>query len=146
MIVKGNLVPLLRHFQKVVATQLVSNNSGIAGNDGPEVMGEPKLLFGVPMRPDQFFHNLQENAGRISGERTASRVEHLIPQGSESGQPVIDTPHFKRFQEIDDGKGNSKPSGFCHLFNAVRMEVWVNQPSGAGPRIIPVEDVIDDAQ
>jgi len=146
MIIEGKLIPFFRHLQKVVATQLVTDNPGMALDCDPEIAGKPKLFLLVPMSPYQFFHDLEKHSRGILGERPAGRVQHLITQGSECGQPLINATRFQGFQEIDDRKGNSKPSGFGHLFNAAGMEVGIGQFPGAGVGIILVEDVIDDAQ
>src|SRR5659263_529811 len=45
MVVKGQLVPLLRHFQKMILGELLPDNTGFTGVDRREIMGQLQMCI-----------------------------------------------------------------------------------------------------
>ena len=59
MVVKGNLVPIFRHFKQVVPCQLPTNQARFPGYGHSKIMGQLKSIPKVPLFSDQFFHDLE---------------------------------------------------------------------------------------
>ena len=64
----------------MIPPQLGPDNPGIPRDSGPEIVRQTKLLFNISVGPDQFFHDLKENTGRVFGQGPAGGMEHLVPQ------------------------------------------------------------------
>ncbi len=123
MVVEGDLVPFLGHFQQVVLLELAADDAGLAGGGHPEVVGQLQLAPGVAIGPHQVFHDLQEHPGGVFGHRTLGGIDHLQPQRSQSIQPVVHPADFERAQQLGDRISRTQALGFRHLLDAVGMKI-----------------------
>jgi hypothetical protein len=85
-------------------------------------MGQFKLKGVIAPGPDQFFHDLKENPGRILGHGTGGGIQDFIFKSLEGLKPVFNHPPFHGLQEGSDGIGRSQALGFSQFLDSQGMK------------------------
>jgi hypothetical protein len=58
MVIKGQLIPRLLHFQQMIPPELLTDDTGFAHCRHPKIMGQFQLADGVSLGTDQLLHDL----------------------------------------------------------------------------------------
>ena len=144
MVVKGDLVPLLRHLQQMKAAQLVAYQAGFARGRGAEIVGQLQLFEVVPVGPDNLLHDLHQDAGRILGQRSLGRIDHLFAQGPQSLDAVVHTAYLQGAEQVNDRIGNSQAFGLGHLLDSLGVKIGIIETAGMGIIAASAQHVVDD--
>ena len=108
MVVEGELVPRLGHFQKVVKAKLAAHHAGLAGGGGAKIVGQLQLADLVAVGPDQFFHDLKEHPGRVDGERARCCGQDFVPKGAKGDQSPLGGARAHGVDEPDRCVGHAQ--------------------------------------
>ncbi len=132
VVVEGQLVPLLGHFQEMVFLQLGPDHAGFARGGHAEVVGQAQLgLFVVPVA-DQLLHDLQQNAGGVFLQVEGVREQDFISQGAQGAEAFRGLAALQGPQEARDGVGHAQHSRRGHLLDAVGVHATVEKGPNAG--------------
>ena len=142
MVVEGDLVPFLGHFQEVVTLELPADDPRVAGGCRPEVVRQFELPAGVAVGPDQLLHGLQQHPGGVFGHGPFGRVDHFAAQRAQRVDAVVHPADFEGAQKLGHGKGGAQPLAFGHLLDAVGVKIG---EKGFAGELGPVQHVVDDA-
>jgi len=82
MVVESLLVPLFRHFQKMVAVQQGANHARFTGGGDAEIVGQFQLAQIIKATSNQLLHDLQQHARGVSLQVTVGAVQHLHLKGA----------------------------------------------------------------
>ena len=82
MVVKGNLIPLLGHFQQVVMPQLLTHNARFARSRPAKFVRQLQLFAVITVGPHQVLHDLQQHPGRVFGQGALGGVDHFMSAAS----------------------------------------------------------------
>jgi len=146
MVVKGELIPRLRHFQEMIFFQFGPDQARFTGAGHTKVMGELQLLQLVSLMADQFFHDLHQDPGRVPGEKGRGGAEYLIVEAAQGTDAIFGFACFQGTQQAGNGISDSQAAWSGHLLDSVGVHVWRHERAqglGAG---IPSEDVVDNAE
>ena len=130
----------------MIFSKLLSNNTGVPGYACSEIMGQFKLAMFAAMGSHQFLHDLKQNPSRIFGNGAGGGQEDFVPQRPKGVQPIVHTPFFHGFQQMDDGKGYAEPLGFGKFFDAPGMEVGVDHFSSILTGRVFTKNLVDNVQ
>ncbi len=84
VIVKGELIPVFRHFQKPVAFQKVPDNPRFAGCRLPEAVGQFKLTSVIAVSPYQVLHYFNKDPGRVNPQILVCAAHHFVAERAQS--------------------------------------------------------------
>ena len=146
MVVEGDLVPLLRHLQEVIAPQFLADGARLSRYGHPEVVRQLQLPGMIPLHPDQLLHDLQEDPCGIVAERAVGDIHHLVVKGAQGAQAVIGLPDLQGAEQVDHRISDAEPLGGGHLLDAVRVQIGVEQILEFFPGGLPVEDILDQSE
>jgi hypothetical protein len=88
-------------------------------------MGQFKLESVVAPGPDQFFHDLKKNPGRIFGHGAGGGIQDFIFKTLEGLEPVFNHPPFHGLEKGSDGIGRAKAFGFSQFLDSQGMKKWI---------------------
>ena len=123
VVVEGDLIPVLGHFQKMVFTKLLAHDPGLSGRSQAERVGQFQLPGVIPVRPDHLLHDLKQHSGRVDGHGTGGGVQHFVLEAAKCAQTVVDPAHFQGLENVDHRMGDANAPRFRHLLDPARMEV-----------------------
>ena len=147
VMVHGELIPFLGHFNEMKFVEEFAHDAGIARSRLAEIVDELDLFKLVVPRADNGFHDLDEHAAGIKTESRLRAVEHFAVQSSQSGQAIFSgTGIVQTAQQVDDSLSHAIFMGRCKIENAVRMKAGLeNFMLKIGRRSV-VNDIIDHFQ
>ena len=123
MVVEHGLIPVLGHFQHVVAVQQPPYH-GVAARGGlPEVVGEAKLRFEVSVRAHEFLHELHEHTPRVDAQRGARHDEHFVAQGGKGFESVVGMALGEGVEQAEHRRGHAHFRRHGQFQNAGRAEL-----------------------
>ena len=105
MVVKGDLVRLLRHFRQMIARQHAPHHARRAQRGLAEIMRQLELLQRVALQADHILHDLKKDARRIAAQRRMRAGQHFIEKALQRAEPVtgIGAAHFQVPQQVHCG-------------------------------------------
>ena len=146
MIIRRDLVPRLRHLNKMKPFQLLPDNAGFSRSRHTEIVRQFQLPVVITLCLDQLFHDLQEDPRRVPAEKGLGAVEHLIPERAECSEPILRLADIERIEKMDDGVGDAQFLRCRHLLDSVGMQVWIQEAFEIRSRPVTAENLVDDDQ
>jgi hypothetical protein len=143
MVVESDLIPGLRHLQQMIALQFTADETGPSRYGHAEVVRQFELPLRVPLHPNQFLHDLEEDPCGIPAEEAVGDVHHLVMQGPQGAQPVGCLADLQRVEEVRHCIGDAEGLRCGHLLDPVGVQVGIEQILEVLPGGFPVEHLPD---
>jgi len=122
VVVKGVLIPLLRHFKQVVFAQQCPHNARRTAHCLMKFVREGQLAAGVVVRTHEVFHDLHQHARCIVLQRRMRGVQNFIVQAAQSLQSLAGAASLQAFQQHDNSAGKAQGVRRCHFNDAVGVQ------------------------
>ena len=123
VVVEGELIPGLGHFQEMVLGQQATHHPGLAGHGGPEIMGQFQLAAGIGPGAHELLHDLEQDPGSVFFQPRFGRHHHLVAQAAQGREPIAGQADFEGTEQVDGGIGNAQALRRGHFLDAVGVEI-----------------------
>ena len=122
VVVKGVLVPFLRHFKQVVFAQQCPHNARRTAHGLMKFVREGQLVAGIIVRAHKVFHDLHQHTRCVVLQRRMRGVQNLVVQAAQSLQSLAGAASLQAFQQHDDGAGKAQSVRGGHFNDAVGVQ------------------------